>query len=211
MKKKVFMAAMLLVMVFLAGGCNDEKPHYEEQQTQVTTQLMNEAMRQVGMPNIKNFWQRKLLKMIYEIADQSDVITFAYTFNQFTGKFRYVGRAIGFGVPFSAQYTNPMRIVDDPYGDWSSGGRVIPQPDPNGIYMPTSSTATWIILIDETTGELNLVYMEPLLTVSQIPLPAAVVDGYQKDFWKKYYSGKLSLSKEQIKAGIKKLEQRTIH
>ena len=203
---------ILLLMTFFIGGCQEENvPKYEHEQKRQTTLLMNEAMRQVGMPNIHNFWQRKLLKMIYEIADQSDIITYAYTFNKFTGKFRYIGRSIGFGVPFSAQYTNPMQIVDDPYGSLDSGGRVIPQPDPNGIYMPTSSSATWIILIDEKTGKLNLVYMEPLLTVSQIPLPNNVVEGYPKDFWNKYYKGMYNLTKEQIRKGIEDLKRRTLN
>ena len=211
MFKKQLILILLLMGLFISA-CQEEKvPKYEHEQKRQTTLLMNEAMRQVGMPNIHNFWQRKLLKMIYEIADQSDVITYAYTFNKFTGKFRYIGRSIGFGVPFSAQYTNPMQIVDDPYGDWSSGGRVIPQPDPNGIYMPTSSSATWILLIDENTGKLNLVYMEPLLTVAQIPLPNNVVEGYPKDFWNKYYKGMYSLTKEQIRKGIEDLKRRTLN
>ena len=116
-----------------------------------------------------------------------------------TGKFLYIGRAIGFGVPFSAQYTNPMQVVG------FSGDRVvIPQPDPNGLYMPTSSSATWIILVDEE-GKFNLVYMEPALTVSQKPLPASVVENYPPDFWEKYRAGKYRISGKEIREGVKSI------
>lgn len=204
MKRLIYIGAIFSVALL---SCDSEKKvNYEKEQTKATEQIMNEAMRQVGMPNIRNFWQRKLMKMIYEIADQSNVVTYAYTFNQMTGKFLYIGRAVGFGVPFSAQYTNPMRIVDDPFGNWDAGGKVIPQPDPNGLYMPTSSSATWIILIDED-GKFNLVYMEPLLTVSQKPLPASVVENYPPDFWEKYRSGKHQLTRQEIEAGIRSMKE----
>ena len=203
MKKGILFVVILWCLLFSVVGCKYfGPPQYEKEQQRQTSMMMNEAMRQIGLPNIHNFWQRKLLKMIYEIADDSNVITFSYTFNRFTGKFRYLGRSIGFGIPFSAQYTNPVQIVMDPYG---SGGATIPQPDPNGLYMPTSSSATWIILVNEETGGFNLVYMEPVLTVSQEPLPSCIVDGYPKDFWEKYHSGVYSLSPQEIKQGIDKL------
>ena len=210
MFKKVLSLVFLLIFTVTSVGCildEERSPKFEREQNKRTTQLMNEAMRQVGMPNIHNFWQRKLLKMILELADDSNLITYAYTFNQFTGKWRYVGRSLGFGVPFSAQYTNPVRIVDDPYGDFCAGGKVIPQPDPNGLYMPTSSSATWVILISED-GSFNLTYMEPLLTVSQKPLPSRVVEGYPKDFWVKYTRGEYALSREQIRRGINGLKEK---
>jgi len=196
MIKRLLIAGTLM----FAAACEREL-NYEEAQKQATKEIMNEAVRQIGMPNIKNFWQRKLMKMIYEIADQSNVITYAYTFNSMTGKFLYIGRAVGFGVPFSAQYTNPMQIVRV-CGECRA--LAIPQPDPNGLYMPTSSSATWIILIDDN-GKFNLVYMEPPLTVSQKPLPSSVVENYPPDFWQKYRAGEFNLTKEQIKQGVENI------
>ena len=202
--RKVLITLFILVIGLSLISCNEK--HYEEIQQSQTQQLMDEAIRQIGLPNIKNFWQRKLLKMIYEIADQSDIITYAYTFNQFTGKFRYIGRAIGFGVPFSAQYTNPDQVVET-----YRGSVVIKQPDPNGLYMPTSSSATWIILIDENTGDLNLMYIEPLLTVTQRPLPDRIVEGYPKDFWKKYYNGEYRINKDQIHKKVEELKRSIVN
>ena len=50
-----------------------------------------------------------------------------------------------------------------------------PQPEPNGIYMPSSSNATWVIAIDPETNELEVHYAEPLLYVTPKPLRASLV------------------------------------
>ena len=108
--------------------------------------------------------------MIYELCDREDLICFAYIKSDYQGKLMYIGKCIGFGVPFSAQYTNPDKVVDDPHGSWDAGGKVIPQADPNGLYMPTASSATWLMMIDPKTNEPRPVYIEPEIVVSPFKL-----------------------------------------
>ena len=51
--------------VFLGSSdCNSEQGTAYEIQTEQTKQMTAEAQRQVGMPNIVNFQQRKLMNMI---------------------------------------------------------------------------------------------------------------------------------------------------
>jgi hypothetical protein len=130
---------------------------------------MGEANRQIGFPNVTNYQQRKLMKLIYELCDKEDLVCYAYIKSDYHGKLFFVGKCIGYGIPFSAQFTNPEKIVD------YNGGRVgfemgtLPQADPNGLFMPTSSSATWLMMIDKE-GNPRPVYFEPEIVVSAFPL-----------------------------------------
>ena len=130
-----------------------------------TERMLKEATAQIGMPNIVNFQQKKLLKMVYELADREDFICYVYLKSEYTGKLTFIGKSVGFGVPFSAQYTNPEKIVNV-YGN----KYILPQADPNGLFMPTSSSATWILMIDPKTNKPRPVYIEPEIVVSPFPL-----------------------------------------
>jgi len=48
--------------------------------------------------------------------------------------------------------------------------QVLPQADPNGLFMPTSSSATWLMMIDPETNKPRPVYIEPEIVVSPFPL-----------------------------------------
>lgn len=167
---------LLIVFAFIIGCMSDEgqKPAAETQQTEQTNKLLSEINRQVGLPNISNFQQKKLMKMIYELCDKEDLICYAYIKSDYQGKLVFIGKCIGFGVPFSAQYTNPSKAIDVyDVGLHASQGadiQIIPQADPNGLYMPTSSSATWLMMLDPKTNEPRPVYIEPEIVVSPFPL-----------------------------------------
>lgn len=136
-----------------------------------------EADRQVGLPNVKNFQQKKLMKMIYELCDKEDLVTYVYIKSDYLGKLMFIGKGIGYGVPFSAQYTNPQKIIDSEIeggikNKYEDNGevQVLSQADPNGLFMPTSSSATWIMMIDPQGNKPRAVYFEPEIVVSPFPL-----------------------------------------
>lgn len=160
---------LFILIVSLLVGCGSSTPTAEKRQQQETNRMLNEVNRQIGMPNIVNFQQKKLMKMVYELCDKEDLICYAYIKSDYLGKLIFVGKCIGFGIPFSAQYTNPMKGVD-------IGGKhkyvwmPMPQADPNMLYMPTSSSATWLMMIDPKTKKPRPVYFEPEIVVSPFPL-----------------------------------------
>lgn len=128
--------------------------------------LLNEAARETGLPNITNFQQKKLMKMIYELCDKSDLICHAYLFSEYSSKLIYLGKCIGFGIPFSAQYSNPEKSFRDPNSYNGTPSLKMPQAEPNGLFMPTSSSATWLMMIDPETNKPEPVYFEPEIIVS---------------------------------------------
>jgi prepilin-type N-terminal cleavage/methylation domain-containing protein len=80
-----------------------------DKQVQVQQEAsMKEAVRQTGLPAIRNFQEKKMMKMLYELRDREDLVCHAYLVNQFTGKVgQYIGKCIGYGLPASTQYSNP--------------------------------------------------------------------------------------------------------
>lgn len=166
-------SVMLMVLIALIlSSCTEtvEEVPSDTKATEATAEAMSEAFRQIGMPNIVNFQQKKLMKMIFELCDKEDLICHAYLFNAFKGEVgEYLGECIGFGIPFSAQYTNPERVAHRKIHQGGSFG-TLPQPDPNGLFMPTSSSATWLIMVDPETKKLRPIYVEPEIIVSPFPL-----------------------------------------
>jgi len=167
--RKFFTVLMIVSMITLIG-CDYIHNSSQDIEENKTEELVQESYRQIGMPNITKFTQKRTLKMIYELCDKEDLITYAYLFNKMSGKFVFIGKAIGYGIPFSAQYTNPDKIV----GGRCNCSKVISQADPNGLYMPTSSSATWLLLLDKNNKP-RVVYIEQELFVSPFPLDKSLV------------------------------------
>lgn len=154
-------------LVAAMAGCDlSQAPSADAQQAQQTKQLTAEALRQIGMPNIVNFQERKLMKQILELRDKEDLVCYAYIVN-LNGELIYLGKCIGFGLPYSVQFTNPQRIADSGH---SYGYAILPQPDPNGLFMPEGLSATWLMMLDPASGEVRPVYVEPEIIVSPFPL-----------------------------------------
>ena len=105
--------------------------------------------------------------MVLELCDKENLITYAYIKSDYHGKLYLIGKCRGYGIPFSAQYTNPEKPISRSTHHDSS---TIPQPDPNGLFMPTSSSATWLMMIDPKTNEPRPVYFEPEIVISPFPL-----------------------------------------
>jgi len=161
MKKLILL--LLVSVVFMFGCDNKSSDSVMKKQTEKNMLEMN---RQIGMPAIKNFQERKLAKMIFELRDQAKLITYTYIVT-LSGKKIFLGKSIGYGLPYSIQYTNPMKIADS----YSQGGfAIIPQADPNGLFMPSGLSATWIMLINPETKIARPVYIENEIIVSPFEL-----------------------------------------
>lgn len=159
--KKVL--GILLIGFILLGftGCEESAERIQERKTD---EVLKEMNNEIGLPSIVNFYEKKMAKDIFELRDDSELITYAYMKNM-NGKFVYLGQCMGFGLPYSVQYTNPNQI---------NSGR--PQADPNGLYMPDGLSATWLMLINEETGKREIIYAEPEIIVTQSKLPRRLVE-----------------------------------
>lgn len=174
--KKLFYFIFAAVVFTAFISCVDEDNSSDSQTRKATEKAMEEVNREVGMPAITNFQEKKNLKWIYELCDKEDFICHAYLFNTMSGTVgQYLGKCYGYGIPYSAKFTNPEKIVNGwrqlGYAIHDGGGVLsVPQPEPNGIFKPTGMSATWLIMVDPETNEPRPVYIEPEIIVSPFKL-----------------------------------------
>ena len=162
MKTILSVAALALLGVSLVG-CEDSS---DDKQRVQQERILQEATAQTGMPNIKNFRERKLMKQIIEMRDQDGLVTYTYTVPETTGRPVFLCNSIGYGLPAATQYTNPEKT--DYY---STGSVTLPQADPNGLFSPSSAEGTWVMCTDPSgSGKTRPVYVEPRVIVSPFRL-----------------------------------------
>ena len=161
----------LIVSLAMFTGCGKSNNKSDNVLAEKQEQLMSEANAQVGMPGIVNFQERKLMKMIFELRDQANLVCYAYVYSDYHAKFRYLGKCMGYGLPYATQFTNPMKEIYHTNHGWTS---TLPQSDPNGLFMPQSAEATWIMLLD-SAGTPHPMYFEPKMTILPFQLPKSIV------------------------------------
>lgn len=155
-----------LIGAMLGNGCAPSTSTERKQTQRVAAQLAQAEMA-VAPPRVTNFTQLRDITTILELADQN-ISTWAY-YMDMHGELHELCEAKGYGLPYSTQTTNPMRTVNEPNG----GDHTIPQPEPNGLYMPDSVAATWILCVRPDGKGFDPVYWEPDLVVSPFPLKSA--------------------------------------
>lgn len=159
------MALLALGAVALVNAC-DVQPSSDEKQQEQQEKILAEGTAQTGMPAIKNFRERKLLKDILELRDQEGLVTYTYIMPEMTGKPSFFCSSIGYGIPYATEYTSPQKV------DWHRNGNVpLPQADPNGLFSPADAEGTWVMCLDPGKKQAVPVYIEPRIIVSPFKLP----------------------------------------
>lgn len=143
------------------AGCKSESST-DKAQRAATEKMVKAANQSVGMPNITNFTEKRFAKLLYELKDQ-EVTTFSY-FMDLNGGLHFLCESVGYGMPASVQYVNPAKIMKSQYGVTT-----IPQPEPNGLFMPEGLAATFVMCSDGKGG-VRPIYSEPELIVSPFKL-----------------------------------------
>lgn len=106
-----YLIALIIPALMLLPACEESgnQPSSDQVQAQQQEQLTAEGTRQTGMPAIKNFRERKMLKDILELRDQAGLVTYTYIVSEMTGRLRFFGETIGYGIPYATQYTTRRR------------------------------------------------------------------------------------------------------
>lgn len=153
---------IMFFFLLFAVSCN-YRDSADGKQAAATEKSLAEANRQIGMPNITNFTERKLAKMILELRDNPKLATFTYIINR-DGERIFLCNSIGYGLPYAVQFTNPSKLA------YSRGGSLVtmPQADPNGLFMPDALSATWVIMA--TKDGPQPLYVEPQILVSPVKM-----------------------------------------
>lgn len=161
--KILLIVAIATVMVIGLTGCASESARKDKEYSE---QMKAQIADAIGYPDLANFFEYSQLKEIYELRDNPNLICYWYTKNEYSGKWVYEGKCIGYGIPYSASITSPDQVY------YNSSGTVVSQAEPNGIYTNGLTTsATWILATD-SDGNITPEYVEPEIRVSQTKIAA---------------------------------------
>ena len=164
----IILCSLFLFIAADDDGCGESKTAQADRtQREQQGALLQEATAQTGMPAIKNFRERKLLKDILELRDQDGLVTYTYTFSEMTGKYTFFCDSIGYGIPYATQYTNPERPAAF---SGSAGTYALPNADPNGLFSPSNAEGTWVMCKNPDGKDVRPIYLEPRVIVSPFRL-----------------------------------------
>jgi len=159
------MKKILLVvpLVALLTACLETPPTSGQIERKKQEELTLQSVQQVGMPAIVNFAEKRMMKDILELRDQN-VATTTYLVGM-NNNLTKICDSIGYGLPYTTQYTNPQKPVYEVHGNIT-----LPQADPNGLYSPASADGTWVLCVDHKDGKAKPVFIEPRIIVSPMTL-----------------------------------------
>jgi hypothetical protein len=158
---------VLLAFVFLSAESCQDPPDSNEIQANQQERILQEGTSQLGMPAIKNFRERRTLKMIYELRDQEGLLTYTYVVPEQTGKPVFLCDSIGYAISDATGYTNAQRFSHPPGG---VGWELMDQAEPNGLFTPDVSDANWILCVDPKTSKPLPVFISARVVVSAFKL-----------------------------------------
>ena len=97
---------LILALGLTLASCAEPRENGATRETVATQQLQEQASVVVGMPGITLFQEKRLLKTIYELRDQANLVTYTY-YLDLQGQRHKVcpTTSIGFPIPYATQYT----------------------------------------------------------------------------------------------------------
>lgn len=167
MKKSLIAIAVLSTFLAACGKTIPPKSA-ERQEAEKQQEMSKQAVETVGMPAVINYSEKRMMKDIIELRDQMKP-TYTYIVDM-NGKPHKLCDSIGYGLPYSTQYTNPSQITDDTFRGRVQGWYVIPQADPNGLYSPASAEGTWVMCLNPQSKKAEPQYIEPRVLTTTYPL-----------------------------------------
>ena len=162
MKKLLLALCVTACLTYGNTARADNDADVESATSMAQSKMLAEAARQVPLPAITHFQEKRDLKQIYELRDQA-IATFTYLHNPNSACLMYMGPSIGYGIPYATQYTSPTHYgrLDNPYDDFPRSYGQKPQAEPNGLFMPSGAHGTWVLMLDPVTKKAMPQYFEP--------------------------------------------------
>lgn len=166
MKKTLLIIVSFCLSLTLFGCRQIDSSNSNNVQTQQQEQLSQQSNAVVGMPAIHNFAEKNWMKMILEKRDDPKMATHTYVLDM-QGHYHKICDSLGYGLPYTTQFTNPQR-----FEYYYSGGHylvgTLPQADPNGLYPPAQADGTWIMCLSDDKKDVDVQYIEDHVAVLTI-------------------------------------------
>lgn len=175
MKKILYAVTALFMTASAALAWGENRENSDVEVMRKMDRLLAEGNRQVPLPGITNFFEKRMVKMLYELRDNPEYRTYTYIVTM-NGTFIKMCDSIGMGINASIQFSNPVRPTDlTETAKRDFAGYQLdqaPQAEPNGLFMPEGLSATYAMCLNPADGELAPIYVEPNMVVSPFPYKA---------------------------------------
>lgn len=192
------MKGLAIFSILSLSGCGYTATQSADSKiAQQQEQNLTEGDAQVPPPNIVNWNEKRMAKLIQEKRDTPNLATWTYTKN-FDGKYTFVCESISYGLPYNTRTNNPQHYeflttrtgvnnggsAGGGYWTDGSGNRVwgehavVAQAEPNGLFIPDSAKGTWNLCRDPKTGKPDVTYQEEDVSVFPYRLPSEMVEGF---------------------------------
>lgn len=169
-RKVLTICGLALVFFFCTAedSCENKSDRVERQSVE---QGQAQLVQNQPAPIFQFSLERHIMIELYKARNKATT-TYSYVQSQFTGKILFECVSIGFPIAATTQLTNPMK--------WVGQGATIPQAEPNGMYAPPQSSATFVPCVGPDGSitpariEDNVsTYFQPMMEVNGklIPVP----------------------------------------
>lgn len=172
--RKLYTAATVLILALVTMGndsCN-EADSQEARDSQAVQRQQSQYAKAQPVPAYDWSLERDLLIKLYNIRNRN-VATHSVWRSDY-GQVEGDCPSMGYGLPYDTSLTNPLLATrEDSRGHYSayhgSSLTSIGQPEPNGVFASTNTSATWVMCVGET-GRLEPHYIEAKVTVYPGPV-----------------------------------------
>lgn len=139
---------LTLALALVLMGC-DQAVDMEHQQQEAGQKslLSNQPVPDLGGWS----FERHIVIETYKARNRT-ISTYTYTFIEYTGQIIELCASIGYPIPYSTQLTNPLQYT-------GPNGAVVGNPEPNGLYSPSSAEATIVNCVNKD-GTVTPTYFE---------------------------------------------------
>lgn len=176
-ENKVFAVVIVVcaIVSLLIAACAPAKTS-EDTKRELQAKSLQEGTRQTGLPAIVNFRELKIVKDLYELRDQDGLVTYTYLWSDMQGKWIFFCDSIGYPIPYATQFTAPESVqtfnITDLAGSYRYyGHEVLPQAEPNGLFLPGNAEGTWVMCTVPGTKTVRPQYVEPRVIATTFRLP----------------------------------------
>lgn len=149
-RKGLSVAALVIATGVGVTACNGHQSVQQQEQNAQTqdTQALENAQ---PIPHYQYSQERAALITAQNIDAQGTQTT-SFFFNMGDPDPIFSCPSIGLGVPDSASLSNPEQITPIT-SKWGGGATTLPQMDPYGIYVPSSSSGTYVDCVNSSGQE----------------------------------------------------------
>lgn len=158
MKNMMFVAIACLAL----SGC-DEKTSAQKADAVAVNRQQEQYGKAQPIPTYDWSLERDLLIQLYNVRN-AKVATHSVWRSDY-GQIEGDCASMGYGLPYDTSLTNPLVAT----GSSAHALTSIGQPEPNGVFASTNTSATWVFCVG-SAGALEPVYVEAKVTVYPGPV-----------------------------------------